>query len=197
MESTLIKARPWQRGRILSIIPLLFSAIPACPAHILYKSLSHGVRMTHRILNKQLLLFDIGGLLYVLIELAWRGTSHWTMFLLGGLCFVCLGLINEVIPWETPLWQQVLAGLGIIAVLEFLTGCIVNLWLGWDIWDYSDKWGNILGQICPEYILLWIPVALAAILLDDCLRRLWFREDQPHYNIGLSVRRKKIIWLNI
>ena len=40
--------------------------------------------MNHRLLNKYLFLFDVGGLLYILIELIWRGRSHWTMFLLGG-----------------------------------------------------------------------------------------------------------------
>ena len=40
----------------------------------------------HRLLNKYLFLFDVGGLLYILIELAWRGWSHWTMFILGGIC---------------------------------------------------------------------------------------------------------------
>ena len=54
------------------------------------------MRMSHRLLNKYLFLFNVGGLLYILIELIWRGRSHWTMFLLGGICFVFLGLINEV-----------------------------------------------------------------------------------------------------
>lgn len=60
--------------------------------------------MTHKRLNKHLCLFDIGGVLYLAIEIVWRERSHWSMFLLGGLCFVCLGLINEIIPWETALW---------------------------------------------------------------------------------------------
>lgn len=60
-----------------------------------------------KLLCKYSFLFDIGGALYVLIELIWRGWSHWTMFVLGGLCFVMLGLINEVLEWDTPLWQQV------------------------------------------------------------------------------------------
>ena len=46
--------------------------------------------MNHRLLNKYLFLLDVGGLLYILIELIWRGRSHWTMFLLGGICFVFL-----------------------------------------------------------------------------------------------------------
>ena len=103
--------------------------------------------MGHRLLNKYLPLFDVGGLLYILLELAWRGWSHWTMFVLCGLCFIGLGLINEVLPWDMPLWQQVLIGACLITVLEFLTGCVVNLWPGWAIWDYSNMPGNILGQV--------------------------------------------------
>lgn len=146
---------------------------------------------------KLLFLFEAGGLLYNLVELAFRGWSHWTMFILGGVCFVCLGLINEIIPWEMPLWQQVLIGAGIITGLEFATGCIVNLWLGWDIWDYSQMPGNILGQVCPQFFVLWLPVALVGIVMDDCLRYRIFHEDQPHYNVGLTRISDKVLWLSI
>ena len=87
-----------------------------------------------RLLNKYLFLADMGGVLYVLIELTWRGWSHWTMFILGGICFIYLGLINEILSWNTPLWQQILIGTAGITALEFFTGCIVNLWLGWGVW---------------------------------------------------------------
>ena len=133
--------------------------------------------------HKYLALLSAGGLLYILIELLWRGRSHWTMFFLGGVCFVALGLINEVLPWSMPLWQQTLIGTAIITVLEFLTGCVVNLWLGWTVWDYSGLPGNILGQICPQYILLWLPVSLAGIVLDDWLRWRWFGEEKPRYKL--------------
>ncbi len=132
---------------------------------------------------KYLFLFVAGGLLYNIIEIAFRGWSHWTMFILGGICFICLGLINEIIPWEMPLWQQVLIGAGIITGLEFVAGCIVNLWLGWAIWDYSQMPGNILGQICPQFFILWLPVSLAGIVLDDCLRYWLFNEEKPHYKL--------------
>ena len=78
--------------------------------------------MSLKLLNKYLFMFDAGGLLYIIIELIWRGRSHWTMFLLGGICFISLGLINEVIPWQMPLWQQILIGAIGITTLEFLTG---------------------------------------------------------------------------
>ena len=146
---------------------------------------------------KYLFLFVTGGLLYNVLELFYRGWTHWTMFILGGICFICLGLINEIIPWEMPLWQQVLIGAGIITGLEFVTGCIVNLWLGWAVWDYSQMPGNILGQICPQFFVLWLPMSLAGIILDDCLRYWWWQEDQPHYNIGLTRRSAKIVWIPI
>lgn len=136
-----------------------------------------------RIMRKYLVLMATGGLLYVVLELIWRGRSHWTMFLLGGICFVALGLINEILPWSMALWKQILIGTGIITVLEFLTGCAVNLWLGWNVWNYNGLPGNILGQICPQYCLLWLPVSLAGIVLDDWLRYWWWGEEKPKYKI--------------
>ncbi len=130
---------------------------------------------------KTVFLLLAGGLLYVAVELIWRGYSHWTMFFLGGTCFVLIGAINELIPWCMPLWKQAIIGAAIITLLEFLTGCIVNLWLGWNIWDYSSVPLNLLGQICVPYILLWVPVSLGAIILDDWLRYGMFDEEKPHY----------------
>ena len=128
-------------------------------------------------------LFLTGGILYILLEIIWRSHSHWTMFLLGGLCFVCLGAINEIIPWEMPLWKQILIGACIVTGLEFITGVIVNLSLHWNVWDYSSMPGNILGQICPQYFILWLPVSLVAMVLDDWLRYWWFGEEKPHYRL--------------
>ena len=138
---------------------------------------------TKRTKGKHLILAIIGGLIYILLEALWRGYSHWTMFLLGGICFVAIGLINEVIPWEMLLWKQVLIGACIVTALEFLTGCVVNLWLGWGIWDYSNLQGNILGQICPQYFLLWLPVSLAGIVLGDWLRYWLWGEERPKYKL--------------
>ena len=151
--------------------------------------------MNQKLLDKYLFLFGIGGALYILIELIWRGYSHWSMFVLGGLCFVFLGLINEVLPWQMPLWMQVLIGAVGITVLEFMTGCIVNLVLGWNVWDYSNLPGNVLGQICPQYFLLWLPVAVAGIVLDDWIRYRRYGEERPRYNVGLSWYSQRIMWM--
>lgn len=119
----------------------------------------------------------------MLIELMWRGHSHWTMFLLGGLAFYLCGLANEVIPWEMLLvWQSVIASV-IITALEFVTGCIINLWLGWNVWDYSNMPLNLLGQICVPFMLLWLALGTVAIVTDDYLRYWLFGEEKPHYQL--------------
>ena len=132
-------------------------------------------------ISKYSFLFDAGGVLYVLIELAWRGWSHWTMLVLGGLCFIYLGLINEVLSWDMPLWQQVWIGAAGITVLEFLTGCIVNLWLGWGVWDYSGIPGNVLGQICPQFFLIWWGLCLVFIPVFDWMWWAVCGGEKPHY----------------
>ena len=134
-------------------------------------------------IKKHLILGTIGGLIYVLLELIWRGYSHWTMFLLGGTCFVLLGLINEILDWDTPLTLQMLIGCAVITALEFITGCVVNLWLGWNVWDYSDLKFNILGQISLFSSIGWYFISLVGITLDDWLRYRLFGEKKPHYKL--------------
>lgn len=134
-------------------------------------------------LLKYFTLGTLGGTVYVFIELLWRGYSHWSMFLLGGICFIALGLINEIIPWEMPLTVQMFIGCAIITVLEFITGCIVNLWLGWDVWDYSELPCNLLGQISLRSSIGWYFLSAVGIIFDDWLRYLLFNEEEPRYKI--------------
>ena len=45
--------------------------------------------------SKAAALFLTGGTAYALLETAWRGHTHWTMFVLGGFLFLILGELNE------------------------------------------------------------------------------------------------------
>ena len=133
--------------------------------------------------KKYFILGIIGGAVYVLLEMLWRGYSHWTMFLLGAICFILIGLVNEVFEWDTPLILQMFCGCAIITALEFVTGCIVNLWLGWDVWDYSQYKFNILGQISLCSSVGWYFLSFVGIVLDDYIRYWFFDEEKPRYKI--------------
>ena len=104
------------------------------------------------------LLFIIGGSIYYMIEIIYRGHSHYSMFILGGICLILIGIINEFFSWDMYIELQIAIGSGIVLILEFITGCIVNLWLGWSVWDYSNMPLNLLGQICLPFAIIWIPL---------------------------------------
>lgn len=130
---------------------------------------------------KHIILFLIGGMIYFCLEIIWRGYSHWTMVLIGGVCFVACGLINEVFDWNMPMWKQMLICSMSITSIEFVSGCVLNLILELNVWDYTGMPFNILGQICLPFSLLWFALSLVAIIFDDYLRYWFFGEEKPHY----------------
>lgn len=134
-------------------------------------------------LNKYAFLMWFGGSFYVTLEVFWRKYSHWTMFVLAGIVFIAIGLLNEKWGWETSLILQVLVGTTIATVGEFITGCIVNLWLGLNVWDYSNLPFQLYGQVSLYFTLLWMPIILLAIVLDDLLRWRFFNEEKPRYKL--------------
>lgn len=136
-----------------------------------------------RILSKHLFLFLVGASFYIFIEVIYRGYSHWTMGVLGGISFISIGLINEILSWDTPIWIQCLIGGCLITFYEFITGVILNLWLHLGIWDYSHMPFNILGQICLPFTLIWCVLSLVGIILDDYLRYWFFNEEKPRYKL--------------
>ena len=113
----------------------------------------------------------IGGVTYMGIETLWRGHSHWTMGVLGGLCFALIGLLDE---WQEhpPLWLQMLQGAVIVTILELLVGLVVNRWLGWGVWDYSDMPLNLWGQVCPQFMVAWFFLSAAAVKMENMLHYL-------------------------
>ena len=115
-------------------------------------------------LIQELCLFIFGGLFYYFIEILWRGHSHYSMMILGGLCYVIIGLINEVFPYDLKFEVQVIIGDIIVTILEFISGLILNVWLGLGIWDYSNVPFNIMGQICIPYMFLWLFLVAFAII---------------------------------
>lgn len=122
-----------------------------------------------------------GGSTYCSLEVIFRGRSHWSMVVLAFILFLLIGSLNNLFPWEMSLAKQGIIGACMVTVLEFITGCIVNIWLGWNVWDYSNMPLNILGQVCLPFSLLWILLSIVCIIVDDYLRYLMFNEQMPHY----------------
>lgn len=122
-----------------------------------------------------------GGVLYGLLEVVWRGHTHWTMMVLATVLCVPLDVANEYFPWALPLWvQAVLGGLAVTAG-ELLAGLVLNVWLGLGIWDYSHLPGNILGQICLPFYFIWIAASAVGIVMLDWMRYAIEGGERPRY----------------
>lgn len=120
--------------------------------------------------KERLELFTIGSIGYSLIEVLWRGFTHWTMALTGGFCFTAIYYLNERFRHKS-IWKRCLIGSIIITAAEFVVGCVVNLLLKWDVWDYSKMRANILGQVCLLYSVLWFVLSFPICWLSGILRK--------------------------
>ena len=111
-----------------------------------------------------LISFAIGSVLYGTIEILWRGYTHWTMVLAGGICLTLFYIFN-LNHFYLPLWIKCLTGAFIITTVEFSIGCIANLGLGWNVWSYANMPFNLLGQICLMYTFLWFLMGIPMVFL--------------------------------
>ena len=125
---------------------------------------------------RKCMLFYLGGCVYMALELLWRGESFGSMFLAGGLSFVLIGHLNAVRP-KLPLPLRALFGAGIITAVELMFGLLVNRAYG--VWDYRGQPGNLWGQVCPGFCLLWAVLALVVLLIHDPLEKEIRRRAMP------------------
>lgn len=105
-------------------------------------------------MRKYVLLFLIGGIGYGALELLWRGYTHWTMILAGGICFTLFSIISDIFEDANLFIKSIIAAIT-ITVVELSFGVIFNIILGMNVWDYGNIPLNFLGQICLRFSLLW------------------------------------------
>ena len=121
--------------------------------------------------------FAIGGILYSLIEIAWRGHTHISMAIAGGLCFAGIFCIERRFR-NMSLWVKCILGALLITTVEFVFGCVVNRAMGLSVWDYSDRPLNIMGQICPLFTAVWFVISVPAFFLCRGMNKLIGDSDE-------------------
>jgi len=128
---------------------------------------------------KHLSLFLILGMVYFTLEGFWRGSANIIMFFIGGTCSILIGLLNEYPQYyKLKIYQQSLIGTLIVLIMEFVSGIFFNVFLGMSLWNYSDTWGNLYGQICIPYAILWYLLVPFCIWLDDYFRFKLYNEGE-------------------
>ena len=113
--------------------------------------------------------FGLGAFSYALIEILWRGHTHWSMMIAGGLCFLSFAKIAE--SCKRRLLFKCLLGSIAVTVIEFVFGLVFNIILKKSVWDYSDKPFNLFGQVCLLFSVLWGLLGIIGIPLAGRIRR--------------------------
>lgn len=129
------------------------------------------------------------GGIYFFGEVIWKTsqgrpeTISWTMFALAIILAIPLERFGAELPWGMPLLgQAAICALAITAV-EFTAGLVLNVWLGLGVWDYSQLAGNIMGQICPQFMALWFVLSIVGIVMLDWMRYTVEGGERPHYTL--------------
>lgn len=91
------------------------------------------------------------------------------MFLAGGTCFLLLGRLTRQQP-RLPLPLRGIFGGVVITAVELAAGLLVNR--DYRVWDYRNAPLNFHGQICLPFFLMWIPLALGAMVVYDITENL-------------------------
>lgn len=108
---------------------------------------------------------------YGLLEILWRGYTHWSMLCAGGISFLGLSFISEKAKHLNRIIKALSGGL-LITSVELTFGVIFNLILKKNVWDYSKLPLNFKGQICFLYSLFWVALSYFAMPLINRLNKI-------------------------
>ena len=87
-------------------------------------------------------------------------------FGLAGLFGISLLPIDTGMPWLDALLIILIMGV-VMTLIEYLAGLIFIKGMKIKLWDYSDRWGNIQGIICPLFSLFWLLIGVFFYFVID------------------------------
>ena len=122
-------------------------------------------------------------------------TSIW-MIAVYGFGGMTLSVLNEVPRFYNMkmIWQTVIGGV-MLSVVELIFGVILNMWLGLNLWDYSDSFLNLWGQICLLNSVLWIIATPLFIFICDYVGWALYRENEAwnyrFYNNYIDIIKRR------
>lgn len=91
------------------------------------------------------------------------------MLVTGGLCFLIFYIVNFILKNNSLLIRCIIAMI-VITTLEFIVGYIVNIILKWNVWDYSNMFLNLMGQICALYSSIWFSLGVPMTYLSNFIK---------------------------
>ena len=132
-------------------------------------------------------LFLSCGFIYCMIEILFRGWSHWSMFVLAGFLGVfCIDSINNTLSFDCDYIVQIIISTILCTIGEGISGIILNVWLQLNVWDYSKMtFGTFFfGQCNVLFCFAWMLIISIIIFYCDAYNYYILKiEPCPYYII--------------
>lgn len=98
-------------------------------------------------------------------------------------------ILYEACFMSLPRWGISLFLLFGLTLLEYITGLIFIKGMKIKLWDYTNRWGNIQGIICPLFSLFWgvIAVIFVYILFEPLNTAALWAEDNIWVLFGTGI----------
>ena len=116
--------------------------------------------------------FSLGAFGYGLIEILWRGHTHWSMLTAGGFSFLGLCRIERLMHGASAV-KKAFAGCVLITGIEYIFGVVFNIILKKNVWNYSKMPFNVNGQICALYSFFWLVLSFCFIPFAKIINRIF------------------------
>ncbi len=107
-------------------------------------------------------------------------------FGLAGLFLICLIPVNTGYGWLDALLIILIMGIA-MTVIEYIAGLIFIKGMKIKLWDYSNRWGNIQGIICPLFSLFWTLVGALFYFVIDPFVMEWVKWFVNHLAFAFVV----------
>ena len=159
-------------------------------------------------MKKEIIHFTLLGLCFLLFEYFARCISYDTnyfhpalllMLVVGGVATRGLGLLNSN-AWVNKhiniFWQSVI-GCAFILLVEYFSGCLLNIVFKLNVWDYTAYPLNLNGQVCFCFGVVWLFLCPFGFWLDDWLRWYIFENDFSNQHGFMMIEKPKYTLLEI
>ena len=140
-------------------------------------------------IEKNLLIFIVGGLGYGAIEILFRNYTHWSMIITGGSSLLCIYIINKAFR-DKPIFLRALYSSLAITTMELTVGIVVNNIFNFAVWDYTNTPANFMGIISLPFSACWYAISFILIILINLMKKIKLQiHDTPlHHVLGLEQK---------
>ncbi len=122
-------------------------------------------------------MISCGVIFGALLELLYHERVIFAASIIMGIYFAIIHKINRALTDE-PIYTKALISTFAITAVELALGVITNRVMHLHLWDFSDSFFHLLGQICPRESIIRFIIAFPVIYLSKTADKIPIQWEQ-------------------